>query len=85
MKKQIITIEEITIFEKRKGKVTDCGRSLQIMYNNKMICQLNVYDDVEKNQILTTFQPLNCQEYETNKKGKAIAIKNKTKRYCTAI
>lgn len=46
------------------------------------IAQVNVYNDKENMQILTTFVPLNCQEY--TKDGKAIAVETKTRRYCTA-
>ncbi len=43
------------------------------------IAKINVYNDKENDQIITTFQPLNCTESHD---GKAVPIK--TRRYFTA-
>ena len=43
------------------------------------IAKINVYNDKENDQVITTFQPLNCQE---SKDG--LAIERQTRRYFTA-
>lgn len=52
--------------------------------NRNNIAQLNVFNDKEKAQYLTTFVPLNCQEFRTLDNGQVLAIETKTKRYSTA-
>ena len=47
--------------------------------DNENIAQVNVHNDRQKTQIITTFVPLNCQESENG-----IAKNNKTRRYYTA-
>ena len=43
------------------------------------IAKINVYNDKENTQIITTFQPLNCTESQDGK-----IIQDKTRRYFTA-
>lgn len=47
------------------------------------IAQVNVYNDKENRQILTTFVPLNCQEYTKDGNSKAEQVITKTRRYIT--
>lgn len=49
------------------------------------IAEINILDDKQNGQILTTFIPLGCQEFvKKTPKSKALAIENTTRRYCTA-
>jgi hypothetical protein len=49
------------------------------------VAKINVFNNLVKQEILTTFQPLHCQEYDTDElSGKAIALATITRRYATA-
>lgn len=83
-----------TLYAKITKDFTDNGKGLgsngllEILITSEngrtSIAKINVFNDKKNTQILTTFQPLECQQFETNSKGKAIAIKTQTIRYCTA-
>jgi len=82
-----------TLYAKITKDFTDNGKGLgsngllEILITSENgrnnIAKINVFNDKKNLQILTTFQPLGCQQFETIK-GKAVAIKTHTIRYCTA-
>lgn len=71
-----------TTTSERASKGQGGNEFLQILITNEEknnIAQVNIYNDIVNDQIITTFVPLNCQESENGS-----VVTAKTRRYYTA-
>lgn len=71
----------------KKGKGANKQMRIIITGDNgrKEIAEVNVHNDTDNDQIITTFIPRNCQEFEkATERSKAIALPTKTRRYATS-